>query len=104
MEDYQNVVTVLLALIIGFVIGRSSKKTKEYNSQDLTQEEWASLQIKGDRTDRNPYDDVHPDVLNALNSHNKIEAIKLFRQHHSGSLKEAKHAIDAIFKNLRQKP
>ena len=101
MSDLKMILAIVMALVIGFVIGRGSKKSVENNSQTLTPEEWASLQPKGDRTDRNPYDDVHPDVLNALNSNNKIEAIKLFRQYHSGSLKEAKHAIDAIFKNFR---
>ncbi len=102
MGEFQNIATVILALVVGFIIGRSSKKiTIRRDPERLTPEEWASLQPKGDHADRNPYDDVHPDVLNALNSNNKIEAIKLFRQYHSASLKEAKHAIDAIFKNFR---
>jgi ribosomal protein L7/L12 len=99
MGDFQNIATVILALVVGFIIGRSSKKiTIRRDPERLTPEEWASLQPD---TEHNPYDDVHPDVLNALNASNKIEAIKLFRQYHSASLKEAKHAIDAIFKNFR---
>ena len=103
MGDIQNIITIVMALVVGFVIGRSSKKTTvERDPERLTPQEWASLQPKGDHSARNPYDDVHPDVLNALNANKKIEAIKLFRQYHSGSLKEAKHAIDAIFKNYKQ--
>lgn len=101
MSHVQVFVTILMAFIIGYVIGRGKNKTVNQNSQKLTPEEWASLQPKEDHAGRNPYDDVHPDVLNALNSNNKIEAIKLFRQYHSASLKEAKHAIDAIFKSFR---
>lgn len=98
MNEFQTIATVIMALIIGFVIGRGSKKTKEYNPHQLTPEEWASLQPEEEG--RNPYADVHQDVLDAIQSDNKIEAIKRFRQHHASSLKEAKDAIEAIFRNF----
>lgn len=97
MNDVQTTLTILMALVIGYVIGRNSKKTTEYNPHQLTPKEWDSLQSD---TEHNPYDDVHADVLRAIKANKKIEAIKLFRQHHSASLKEAKHAVDAIFENF----
>ncbi|MCX7553112.1 hypothetical protein OS175_04420 [Marinicella sp. S1101] len=98
MGEFQTIVTVILALIIGFIFGRSSKKSDPFVEQQLSREEWNSLQP--DKDNSNPYDDVHQDVLQAIESGNLIEAIKRFRQHHSASLKEAKGAVDAIRKNI----
>lgn len=49
MGDFQNIATIILALVVGFIIGRSSKKiTIRRDPERLTPEEWASLQPKGD--------------------------------------------------------
>lgn len=98
MSEFQTAATVILALIIGFIFGRSTKKPDPFVEQHLSREEWDSLQP--DVEPNNPYDDVHPDVLEAIQSDNKVEAIKRFRQHHAASLREAKDAVEAIFRNF----
>ncbi|VAW45168.1 hypothetical protein MNBD_GAMMA02-1639 [hydrothermal vent metagenome] len=98
MSEFQSIVSILMALIIGFVIGRSSKNKSDPRHCELTQEEQASL--NSSTASQNPYDDVHWDVKGAIKSGHTIEAIKMYRQHHASSLKEAKDAVKAIARNL----
>ncbi len=98
MSEFQIAATVIMALVIGFILGRSTRKPDPFVEQQLSREEWNSLQP--DSKTHNPYEDVHPDVLEAIQSNNKIGAIKRFRQHHATSLKEAKDAVEAIFRNF----
>ncbi len=98
MSEFQSIASILMALFIGYVIGRASNKTERPSQHEITQEEQARL--TSGATDSNPYDDVHWDVLAAIKSGQTIQAVKLYRQHHGSSLKEAKQAIDAIIRNL----
>lgn len=118
MNELQTTITVILALIIGFVLGRGSKKSDAFVEQNLTQEEWNSLQPKStennppqnedfgevetehttSKTVTNSHQNLHPNVFEAIQSNNKIVAIKRFREHHGGSLKEAKNAVDALLR------
>lgn len=49
----------------------------------------------------NQYKNLPPDVLDAIHSNRKIEAIKLLREDKNLGLKEAKHIVD---KYIRENP
>ncbi len=98
MSEFQSIASILMALFIGYVIGRSSNKPERPSQHEITQEEQAQLTAGSEAN--NPYDDVHWDVLAAIKSGQTIKAVKMYRQHHGSSLKEAKDAIDAITRNL----
>ncbi len=98
MSEFQTITSILMALVIGFVIGRGGRKSHERDSQYITQEEEALLSQSLE--DYNPMKDVHWDVLAAIKSGQKLQAIKLYREHHSAGLKEAKDAVEAIINNM----
>ncbi len=99
MSEFQTIATVIMALIIGFVFGRSSKRSNDFRNEYITQEEKAMLSPppKYGRE----FDHVHEDVLDAVKAGKTIQAIKIYRQLHGASLKEAKEFIDNIKQQFR---
>lgn len=98
MSEIQSIVTVIMALIIGYVFGRSSKKSNDFRNEYITQEEKAMLSPRTHND--NQFDDVHEDVLNAVKKGQTIQAIKIYRELHGTSLKDAKSFIDTIRRQL----
>ena len=99
MSEFQSIVAIILALIIGFAIGRGSRKQQRPSQTELTREE-QHLLSGGGHSQLN-YDDVHWDIRQAIEAGRTVEAIKLYRQHHGSGLKEAKETIEEFIRNLK---
>jgi len=97
MNELQTIITVAMALVIGFIFGRSSKRSNDFRNEYITEEEQARLSPKTQYQKKN----IPWDVLEAIKSGSKINAVKKYRAHFDCSLKEAKEAVETLKQQLK---
>ena len=95
MGEMQTLVTVVMALIIGFVLGRASRSASRASQHELTQEEQARLNPKQHRYGEN-LKDHSQQLAQAIRKGQKLQAIKRYREQHNTDLKEAKEAVEML--------
>lgn len=85
------IIGIILFLIAGYFFASLFSKRKKVSQR--YHKEVSPLEPK-------IYMDAPDDVVNAIRSHRKVEAIKLYRNFASVGLKEAKEAVEFIEANL----
>lgn len=91
---------LLIAVIVGFLLGRLTAPRGADNGTRLEAKLDALMQHSGARYE--PLKQLPADVKAALLDGNKIEAIKRYRAHHGGGLKEAKDAVDLLHEEMKR--
>ena len=88
---------VIGALILGIVIGRFFTSNINYPSKHLENKVEAIIDHLG--VDFKPYKNTPKEVLSALDSGERVKAIKIYRQFSGVSLKEASEIISYLENN-----
>lgn len=87
------------SLVLGVLIGRFSTSSTDRTSKRLENKVDAIIEHLG--IDFKPYENTPKEVLSALDSGERIRAIKLYRHFSGASLKEASEAISYLENNRK---
>lgn len=94
IDDIPQSVWLLIAALLGWLVGSGSRR--KYDAELRRIERKLDLLMKKNGIDYNPAADIPAHIIQKALNGEKIEAIKLYREHARVGLKEAKEAIDEI--------
>ncbi len=100
MDQFQIIASIVMLIIIFMAFGPKMFAKKDDNQQHLSAEERAFLYTE---TSDAEFEQTMPfDVIQAIRSGNKIQAIKHYRDQFGTSLKESKDAVERMAKAMKR--